>query len=121
MSIKKEKRLKSAVSIEILFKEGNPVFVYPIRAVINWTEPRDTAPWKVGFSVSKRLYKKAVDRNRIKRIMREAFRQHAEMLHATSVEGKQLHIMLIYIGKEIHEFDQVAHAVKRLLKKMITL
>jgi ribonuclease P protein component len=119
MSIKKEKRLKSTVSIEILFKEGNPVFVYPIRAVINWTEPRDTAPLKVGFSVSKRLYKKAVDRNRIKRIMREAFRQHAELLDSLSTEGKQLHIMLIYIGKEIHEFDQVAHAVKRLLKKIM--
>jgi ribonuclease P protein component len=119
MSIKKEKRLKSTVSIEILFKEGKPVFVYPIRAVMHWTEPRDSTPWKIGFSVSKRLYKKAVDRNRIKRIMREAFRQHKEMLDSISTEGKQLHIMLIYIGKEIHEFDQVAQSVKRLLKKII--
>jgi ribonuclease P protein component len=93
--------------------------VYPIRAVIVRAEPTDTEKFKAGFSVSKRLYKKAVDRNRVKRIMREAFRLHMAILEDFPFENKQLHIMFMYIGKEIHPYAQIAQAMKRLLKKMV--
>jgi ribonuclease P protein component len=119
MSIKKEKRLKSIVAIEHLFKKGSPVFVYPVRAVLVQAEPTDAEPFKAAFSVSKRLFKKAVDRNRVKRIMREAFRHHMHILNDYALDNKQLHIMFIYIGKEIHPYDLVAQSMKRLLKKIM--
>ncbi len=120
MSIKKEKRLKSIVAIEHLFRLGSPVFVYPIRAVVVQVDPTDNEPFKAAFSVSKRLYKKAVDRNRVKRIMREAFRLNMNILEGYASENKQLHIMFIYIGKEIHPYAQVAQTMKRILKKIMS-
>lgn len=69
-SFKKIEKLKSQKLIEKLFSEGKSIAVYPLRLVYLKTSFEDPVKLKVGVSVSKRNFKKAVDRNRMKRLMR---------------------------------------------------
>ena len=63
----KEERLKSKKLIERLYKEGNSVKAFPLRMIFLQTEHTSKFPSQVGVSVTKRNFKRAVDRNRIKR------------------------------------------------------
>ena len=73
----KQARLKSRKVIDCLFKDGKSFTVFPFRVIYQFTKlpvTPDAFQLQAGFSVSKRHFKKAVDRNRIKRLMREAYR-----------------------------------------------
>ncbi|WP_317045208.1 ribonuclease P protein component [Formosa algae] len=70
----KTEKLKSKITIEKLFTEGKSVSAYPLRLVYLKTSFEDNVTIKAGVSVSKRNFKLAVDRNRIKRLLREAYR-----------------------------------------------
>jgi len=76
MSFKYSKRdkLKSKKLIEQLFNEGSAVTVYPLRLIYLKTEFEDDSVLKTAVSVSKKLHKTAVARNRIKRLLRETYR-----------------------------------------------
>lgn len=109
---KKIEKLKSEKLIEKLFSEGKSVAVYPLRLVYLKTNFDDPVKVKTGVSVSKRHFKKAVDRNRIKRLMREAYRLNkCEYLDNIS---DQYAFMFLYIGKTGTDFETIS-------KKMNTL
>ena len=67
-------KLKSRSTIDLLFKEGKSITVFPLKLVYLNLGPAHKGTLQVGVSVSKRHHKTAVARNRIKRLMREAFR-----------------------------------------------
>ena len=67
----KQERLKSKKLIEKLYKEGSSVKAFPLRMVFLQTEHTSDYPAQIGVSVAKRNFKKAPDRNRLKRLMRE--------------------------------------------------
>ncbi len=115
----KAERIKSRKTIEKLFSGGNRLVEYPVMLVYA-TAPRPGAyRLQATFSVSKKKFKKAVIRNRIKRLMREAFRLHKSR-YQTRYEntGETTALMFIYIGKEIPGYREVEEAVARLLKKL---
>jgi ribonuclease P protein component len=75
-SFSKSEHLKSDKTIAALFEKGNSFVIFPLRIV--WMpveQPLDSPmPLQVAFSVSKKSFKRAVDRNRIRRLLREAYR-----------------------------------------------
>lgn len=111
----KKDKLKSRKLIEKLFSEGQSVAAYPLRMVYLKVNIEDGVGAKTGVSVSKRNFKKAVQRNHIKRLMREAYRYHKNSYFSNSSNGFAL--MLLYIGKEIPDYALVEKKMQQLLKK----
>ena len=111
-------KLKSKKLIEQLFAEGQSVSAFPLRLVYLPYEFEDEAFVKTGVSVSKRHFKKAVDRNYIKRLLREVYRLHKNAYFNNMTT--QYALMILYIGKEKPDFKQVNDKMVRLLDKFLT-
>lgn len=115
----KNDKLKSKKLIEQLFSEGNSFTVFPLRLVYLPTEFGDDVVVKCGVSVSKRYFKKAVDRNRIKRLLREAYRLNKDLYFNNSTTHYAL--MILYIGKEKPAFEHINTKMKVVLEKFNAL
>lgn len=76
----KNERLKSKTTIGLLFSEGKSVSKYPLRLVYRQAEAGSEEKIKIGVSVSKKYFKKAVDRNYYKRVLRETYRLNKHLL-----------------------------------------
>ena len=119
-TFKKEEKLKSRKTIEQLFKDGRSFSVFPFRVLWKFTGT-SVAPVQTGFAVSSKHFKKAVDRNRIKRLMREAYRlQKNDLQNLLKQQQKQLAVFIIYVGNELPEYDLIfektLHVLNRLIK-----
>lgn len=118
LGLPKVKHLKHRKDIQVLFELGKYVYKYPIALIYTRKEPvyqESQSPlFQVGFTVSKRLYKRAVDRNHVKRLLREGFRVNQELVPKDK-EGC-LHMMFIYKGKEIIEYKEIESVCAKLLK-----
>ena len=112
-SYSKDNKLKSKKLIEKLFSEGKSVTEFPLRLVYLSTE----FPNKVGVSVSKKNFKRAVDRNRIKRLLRESYRHNKKMLIDNKISGYAL--MIIYIGKDLPDYKLVSAKTQKLFVKFL--
>ena len=108
-------RLKSTKVIELLFKEGKSINAYPLKLIYIETPFNDNIHIKTSVSVSKRLFKKAVDRNRLKRLMREAYRLNKRGLF--NKVTTQYAFMFLYIGSKQEDFETINDAMIHLLKK----
>ncbi len=103
MKFVKEERLTKEKLIQELFDKGSSFYLFPFK-VLSLPNPDETCRYhQILFSASKRNFKKAVDRNLIKRRMREAYRQNKQTLPAS----KKLVIAYIYTAKEILTFAQI--------------
>ena len=113
-SYPQKEKLKSQKLIEQLFSEGKSISVYPLRMVYLKTEfQEESVQFKTGVSVSKRNFKNAVDRNRIKRLLREAYRLNKSAYFNNILSSYAL--MILYIGKDGTDFDSVDRKMKKLL------
>ena len=114
----KKEKLKSKKLIDLLFTEGKSVSAYPLRLVYLQTTFNDEAQIKTGVSVSKRNFKTAVDRNRIKRLMRESYRlNQANYFNNITT---QYAFMILYIGKEKPTFTQIETKMKQMFEKFLS-
>ncbi|QXP60616.1 ribonuclease P protein component [Olleya sp. HaHaR_3_96] len=107
----KHEKLKSQKAIEKLFVEGNSVSAYPLRLVYSKNEDS----LKVGVSASKRNFKKAVDRIRVKRLLREGYRLNKKLLIDQNIG--QYTLMILYISKEMPDFETIDKKMKVLFNK----
>src|SRR5690348_549072 len=111
-TLKKDERLKRRKIIEQLFSEGRAVTAFPIRVQYKMLD-QFTVPLQAGFSVSSRNFKRAVDRNRVKRLMREAYRlQKAPLEQALQTKQQKLALFLIYTGKELPNYALVREKIE---------
>ena len=111
----KKEKLKGEKLITQLFAEGKSVMVYPLRLIYLSTTFDENVIAKAGVSVSKRNFKKAVDRNRIKRLMREAYRLQKGTVFNNS--SSQYALMILYIGKDRTDFKTINSKMTLLLTK----
>lgn len=116
----KQEKLKSRKLIQQVFSNGKAVTAHPLRLVFYTpADPMET-PVKIGVSASSRNFKKAVDRNRIKRLMREAYRLNkAELLQHAVQNNLQVAAFIIYTDKVLPDFELVNNKMKLLLSKLI--
>jgi ribonuclease P protein component len=110
----KQERLKSKTLIGKLYKEGKSVKTFPLRLVYIQTEHTSKYPAQVGVSVPKRNFKKAVDRNRLKRLLRETYRKQKQVVYNTI--DKPYVYMISYIGKEEFTYAEIELKMEKLLK-----
>ena len=116
----KRERIVSRKLIEQLFSKGSSfsVSAFPLRIVVLETKRvADDIPVQVLISVSKRHFKHAVDRNRVKRQVREAYRHHKQILTEKVQQEQTLAIAFIWLADELLESATVEKSVKRLLGK----
>lgn len=113
----KQERLKSKKLIEKLYQEGKTVKVFPLRMVYLKVAHTSTFPAQVGVSVPKRNFKLAVNRNKLKRLMREAYRLEKFTIYNNLEE--QYIFMISYLGKEMFTYHKVHEKMKKLLDKFI--
>ncbi len=115
--LRKEHKLKSRKAIDLLFTKGKSFNNYPFR--ICW-KIVDEKELKAGFTASSKNFKHATDRNRIKRLTREAYRLQKNNLQETiQKRNNGLHIFFIYTGKEISKYEFVFEKMNALLKKIL--
>lgn len=115
--LKKEDKLKSRKTIDEVFNSGNNFSVYPFK--IWWLAVNNETALQAGFGVSARQFKKAVDRNRIKRLMREAYRlQKNELQFQLQQEQKSLRIFILYIGKELPDYETCYKKLTAILNRL---
>ena len=120
-SLGKNERLKHRKLIEQLFKKGRNFTIYPFRVFYLFPDNL-SYPLQAGFGASIRNFKKAVDRNRIKRVTREAYRSKKNDLSTLLTEKKMaLSIFFIYTAKELPNFHEVTEKLDMALQKLITI
>ena len=117
----KAERLSSKKVIEQLFAGGSTSFsIYPLRVVFMPAEPIGDATVTILISVSKKRFKRAVKRNRIKRQLREAYRKNKHGLtELLNEQGKRLIVAFIYLTDEILPSAEVEGKMKIALARIM--
>ena len=118
-TFKKKERLKSRKDIEGLMKGGRSINVTPIKMIWKEEERTGTIPAKATVTVSKKNFKRAVDRNKLKRRMREAFRKNKqELVEHLLKKNKKINLMFIHVDKELSEYNLIENSIIKTLEKL---
>ena len=115
-SYPKNEKLKSKKTIDLLFTEGKSVSKYPLRLVFTPLKESDEK-LKFGVSVSKKHFKKAVDRNYFKRLLRECYRLNKNLI--TERLNQPYAIMFFYQTKDRLSYAEINEKTIQLFEKFI--
>jgi len=113
----KIEKLKSKKTIDSLFTEGKSVGKYPLRLVFIQEDFEDDVQLKMGVSVSKKYFKKAVDRNYFKRVLRECYRLNKHIL-IENLDQKYC-LMFFYQTKEKLSYQEINEKTIQLFEKFV--
>ena len=115
-SFQKELRLTHKKEIDKLFSSGKRIKSHPFIIIYNEVSQKTEVPFKLLISVPKRNFKKAVDRNYLKRRVREVVRKNKELLSSKS--DKTLHIAILYSCNIKLEYNKIETNLLKALKKI---
>ena len=111
-------RLKREQHIKALFQTGKALSVFPVRLLWMLAPPDGAAASRAGFSAPKKKFRHATDRNRIKRLLREAWRLQKPVLESAIPAGRQLHLFIMFTDKVLPSYDVVFAAVEKSILKL---
>jgi ribonuclease P protein component len=111
----KKDKLKSKKQIEHLFENGQSIMAYPLLLKYMEREFQDSVITKTAVSVSKKKFNKAVDRIKIKRLIREVYRLNKPIYFNNLTT--QYALMILYIGDEKPIYANLNDSMKELLEK----
>jgi len=119
-SFPKSEHLCGEIRITELFTKGEAFMAYPLRVVYIVQPKTDDEPVSVLVSVPKKRFKRAVKRNKLKRLMREAYRLNKQMLTELILDkGKQIHIAFNYVSNDELDFTTIEKKMKQALNKLV--
>jgi ribonuclease P protein component len=115
-AFKKEERIAAQREIDRLFQKGNAFVSHPLRIVYVEQKPFSGATVAIVVSVAKKRFKRAVKRNRMKRLIRESYRLNKAFLieHLQKKESGLL-IAFLFIGKQLCGFKEMEDAMRKAL------
>lgn len=117
----KNERLCSRKTIQQLFDEGQSFVKYPFRITILPLDDEESANAGILISVSKRRFKRANKRNRVKRLTREAYRLNKHELLDFLHENKiKIAVSFVYLPQEILDYASIEKGIKKALKQIIS-
>lgn len=119
-TFKKEERLCNKSIIDNLFSTGKHFWVSQFKIYYKEVDLNTEYPVQIVISASKRSIKKAVSRNRIKRLIRESYRKNKSELYSTLLNNKkQFAIAIVYCGKDDIQYSKVEDVINRIINKLI--
>ena len=119
LTFKKEERLYSKKIINRLFSDGKSFIISPFRVVWLEGEPEMKYPAKVLISVSKKKFKRAVDRNLLKRRTREAYRKNKDSFYKfLNRNSKSCVFALLYISGEQNKYKEIEEKIILILQRL---
>jgi ribonuclease P protein component len=119
MTFSKDERLSSRKILSGLFEKGKVIIVSPFRLLWLQTTLPSSTPVQIAFSVPVKNFRRAVDRNRIKRQIREVYRKNKSSVYALSESRKkQYALMIVFIGKVKPTFEEVESKLKLVLHRL---
>lgn len=115
----KQEKLKSRKALEGLFAGGKSFSTFPIKVFYTVSDtPQNEV--HAGVGVSSRIFKKANDRNKVKRLLREVYRTQKHPLYAAmDQKAKSLDVFFLYIGKELPVFAELKETMEKVLDKLV--
>lgn len=120
-TFEKEERIYRKNDLQLLLKEGKSFLVHPFK-VVYYIRPGETTsiyPLKSAISIPKRRFKKAVDRNLLKRRSREAFRLHRNPLkQSLKEEEKELLVLLVFISNNKYSYSFIKDKIILILQRL---
>ena len=111
----KNEKLKSKKAIEALFSEGQSYVSHPIRIVYK-VNPKSDYTIRIAESVAKKKFKHAVDRNLLKRRIKEAYRLNKHLIEIT--EDLSIDILFIYTSSKIQSYEKIDQSIQEILTKL---
>ena len=120
-TFKKSERLHSKLLIGNLFDKGKSFFSYPYRVTFLHVERGEGPPAQILVAVSKRNFKSAVDRNKIKRLIRESYRNNKHVIWDSydNKPNEQLLLSVVYVGKTIEPYTEIERKLILILHRLI--
>ncbi len=116
----KDERLHKKILIKKLFTEGASFYVYPFRVTALQTDLSSVAPIQILISVPKQVIKNAVDRNLLKRRIREAYRKNKQIQYKSLLEKHvKMLVCFTYTAKTILPYSVIQDKIIILLQRLM--
>ena len=118
-SFKKEERLRSKKTIDLLFEKGKSFSIDPIRIIWLETEHKQGSPVQILIAVPKKNISKAVERNKVKRRMREVYRKNKNLLlEAIQGKNKSMALALVYTAGKVLPYSELEEKIILSLQRL---
>lgn len=117
-TFKKEQRVTGTKRVDAIFASGKSFISYPLRVVYLQYEQSLTPKCSILVSVPKKRIKKAVHRNRIKRLVRESYRLNKKLTYDLDISEQSLDIAFIYVKDTMSDYAEIERAMQKALKQI---